>query len=116
MVRQDDRVRRFVRENGLSIAAFSIFLVCLIGQFVAGLATYNDDQREHGQPTVAAAEYVRSGHFIEATFENWESEFLQMAAFVVLTAMLVQKGSPESKKLDEDEEVDEDPLKALRSA
>jgi hypothetical protein len=116
MVRQDDRVRRFVRENGLSIAAFSIFLVCLIGQFVAGLATYNDDQREHGQPTVAAAEYVRSGHFIEATFENWESEFLQMAAFVVLTVMLVQKGSPESKKLDEDEEVDEDPRKALRSA
>ncbi len=108
-------MRRFIRENGLSIAAFSIFAVCLIGQFVTGLASYNDDQSEHGQPTVAAAEYVRSGHFIEATFENWESEFLQMAAFVVLTAMLYQKGSPESKELDEEQEVDADPRDALRS-
>ena len=83
-------MRRLLRENGLSIAAFSIFFVCLVGQFVTGLASYNDDQREHGQPTVSAGQYERSGHFIEATFENWESEFLQMAAFVVLTAMLYQ--------------------------
>ncbi len=115
MVRRNDRVRRVLRENGLSIAAFSIFVVCLFGQFVTGLASYNDDQREHGQPTVSAAQYVRSGHFIEVTFENWESEFLQMAAFVVLTAMLYQKGSPESKELDKEEEVDEDPRDALRS-
>jgi hypothetical protein len=116
MVRPNDgAVRRFLRENGLSIAAFGIFVVCLIGQFVTGLASYNDDQREHGQPTIGGADYVHSGHFIEATFENWESEFLQMAAFVVLTALLYQKGSPESKQLDEDEEVDEDPRDALRS-
>jgi hypothetical protein len=108
-------VRRFFHENGLSIAAFSLFLACLIGQFVSGLHEYNSDQQEHQQPTVNAADYVRSGHFIETTFENWESEFLQMAAFVVLTAMLRQKGSPESKKLDGKEEVDEDPRAALRS-
>ena len=108
-------MRRFIRENGLSIAAFSLFVVCLIGQFVTGLREYNSDQREHRQPTVRAAEYLRSGHFLEVTFENWESEFLQMAAFVVLTAMLYQKGSPESKKLDEEEAVDEDPRDALSS-
>jgi hypothetical protein len=102
-------MRRFLRENGLSIAAFSLFFVCLVGQFAAGLADYNNQQREHQQPTVGVGEYVRSGHFIEATFENWESEFLQMAAFVVLTVMLRQKGSPESKELDAEEEVDEDP-------
>ena len=109
-------MRRFFRENGLSIAAFTLFLLCLIGQFVTGLDEYNSDQREHQQPTVSAADYVRSGHFMEVTFENWESEFLQMAAFVVLTVMLRQKGSPESKTLDEKEEVDEDPRDALKSA
>ena len=109
------RMRRFFRENGLSIAAFILFAVCLIGQFVTGLREYNSEQEEHRQPTVSAADYVRSGHFLEVTFENWESEFLQMAAFVVLTVMLRQKGSPESKKLDEKEEVDEDPREALRS-
>jgi hypothetical protein len=108
-------IRRFIRENALSIAAFSLFVLCLIGQFVTGLEEYNSEQREHQQPTIRAAEYARSGHFLEVTFENWESEFLQMAAFVVLTAMLYQKGSPESKKLDEEEEVDEDPSDAIRS-
>ena len=108
-------MRRFIRENGLSIAAFSLFVLCLLGQFVTGLQEYNSEQREHRQPTVRAADYVTSGHFLEVTFENWESEFLQMAAFVVLTAMLYQKGSPESKKLDEEEAVDEDPRDALRS-
>jgi hypothetical protein len=108
-------MRRFVRENGLSIAAFGIFLICLLGQVLTGVREHNDDQRGHGQPTVGVAEYVRTGHFIEATFENWESEFLQMAAFVVLTVMLRQKGSPESKKLVGEEEVDEDPRDVQRS-
>jgi hypothetical protein len=113
--RGGSRIRRFFRENGLSVVALSVFVLCLAGQVVAGLREYNSEQREHQQPTVGAAKYLRSGHFIEATFENWESEFVQMAAFVVLTAILRQKGSPESKKLDGEEEVDEDPRDALRS-
>jgi hypothetical protein len=113
--RMGTRLRRFLRENGLSVAAFGLFLVCLVGQMLTGFVDHNGERREHGQPTIGAASYVRSGHFIEATFENWESEFLQMAAFVVLTVMLRQKGSPESKKLVGEEEVDEDPRDVLRS-
>ena len=113
--RRGTRMRRFLRENGLSLAAFGIFLICLVGQAVTGLHEYNADQREHGRPAVGAAQYLRSGHFIEVTFENWESEFLQMAAFVVLTVMLRQKGSPESKALVGEEEVDEDPRDVLRA-
>jgi hypothetical protein len=113
--RSGSRMRRFLRENALSVVAFGVFALCLVGQLLAGLVAHNEDQRDHGQPTIGAAQYVRSGHFIEATFENWESEFLQIAAFVVLTAMLRQKGSPESKKLAGEEEVDEEPRDALRS-
>jgi hypothetical protein len=113
--RRRRRLRRFFRENGLSLAAFGLFLVCLVGQILTGIREYNEDQREHGQPTVGPAEYLRSGHFLEITFENWESEFLQMAAFVVLTVKLRQKGSPESKKLAGEEEVDEDPRDVRRS-
>jgi len=113
--RQRRRIDRFFRENGLSLAAFGLFLVCLVGQVMTGAREYNNNQREHGQPTVGTAEYLRSGHFLEITFENWESEFLQMAAFVLLTVKLRQKGSPESKELTGEEEVDEDPRDALRS-
>ncbi|MDQ3803485.1 MAG: hypothetical protein M3416_06600 [Acidobacteriota bacterium] len=99
-------MRRILYENGLSIVLFVLFALTLLGQSVTGLSEYNEDQREHGQPAVGYAEYLGTGHFIEATFENWESEFLQMAAFVLLTAFLYQKGSSESKEPGRVEEVD----------
>jgi hypothetical protein len=90
-------VRRFFYENGLSIVLFGIFLACWALQIIFGLHTYNNEQRDHGQNQITLTKYLTTGHFIEATAENWESEFLQMGAFVWLTAFLYQKGSPESK-------------------
>ena len=89
---------RLLRNNGLSIALFLLFFFSLAGQALTGLHEYNEDQEEHNQPAVGYAEYLSSGHFIEAVFENWESEFLQMGAYVVLTIFLYQKGSSESKE------------------
>jgi len=102
-------IRRFIRENGLSLALFGIFLLSIVGQAWTGLVEYNEQRVEHGLPTAQPDSYLTSGHFIEAVFENWESEFLQMAAYVLLTVWLRQKGSSESKKLDGDEAVDADP-------
>jgi hypothetical protein len=103
-------MRRILRENGLSIVWLGLFFISFIfGQTVFGHREYNNDQREHGQPEVGYVEYLSTPHFVEATMENWESEFLQMFMFVVLTALLYQKGSAESKKLDEEEPVDRDP-------
>src|ERR687895_904088 len=99
-------MRRIFYENGLSIVLFVLFALTLLGQSFTGLSEYNDDQREHGQPTVGYAEYLSSGHFIEATFENWESEFLQAAVYVSLTAFLFQRGSSESKDPAKEEPVD----------
>jgi hypothetical protein len=102
-------MRRMLRENGLSIVLVSLFLVFWIGQSMVGNLEYNSEQQEHGQRGLAYASYLRSSHFWEATAENWESEFLQIFAYVLLTAFLYQKGSAESKKLDEPEPVDRDP-------
>jgi hypothetical protein len=103
-------MRRFLRDNGLSIVLFGLFfLAFIIGQSATGHHEYNEDQKEHGQPVVSFAEYLGGSHFLEATMENWESEFLQMFIFVVLTVFLYQKGSAESKDPDKEEEVDRDP-------
>jgi hypothetical protein len=103
-------MRRFFRENGLSLVLFCLFFFTfLVGQSIVGHREYNNDQQEHGQPTIGYAEYLGSTHFLEATMENWESEFLQMFIYVVLTIFLYQKGSSESKDPDKDEEVDRDP-------
>ena len=101
-------MRRVLRDNGLSIAMFGLFLVFLVAQSVAGYKANNSDNEQHKQHKESYGQYLASGAFVEATFENWESEFLQMGAYVFLTAFLIQKGSPESKD-PEGEESDADP-------
>jgi hypothetical protein len=106
-------MRQFFHNNGLSIALFGLFFFSFVGMYLTGYKEYNDDQREHNQPTVGYVEYLGEGHFIEATFENWESEFLQMGMYVVLTIFLFQKGSSESKTPDTTERVDVIPKEGL---
>jgi hypothetical protein len=105
-------MRKWLRYNGLSIAMFTLFAISLVGQVWAGHRVHNQDQVEHQQQTLSLGEYLGSGHFVEAVFENWESEFLQMAAFVLLTAYLYQKGSPESRKLEGEPDLDKHPRKS----
>jgi uncharacterized protein DUF6766 len=102
-------MRRLLRDNGLTLTMFGLFLLFLVGQSVAGEHEYNQDQAAHHQPTVGYATYLTTGAFVEATFENWESEFLQMAAYVPLTVFLFQRGSAESKDPDQPDPVDENP-------
>lgn len=104
-------MQQFLKNNSLSIVVFVLFLVFLVGHSISGLHQYNQQQQEHSQPTVSYGKYLTSGDFVESVFENWESEFLQMGSYVLLTVYLRQKGSAESKKLEGKEEVDRDPQK-----
>ncbi|HYC96837.1 DUF6766 family protein [Brevundimonas sp.] len=102
-------MKNWLKDNGLTLALMALFAVSLIGQAAAGFAHENDELREHGAQTVGLAAYLGSGAFLSALFENWESEFLQMWAFVMLTAYLYQRGSPESKDPDKAAPQDRDP-------
>lgn len=102
-------MRQFLRNNGLSVVLFAFFAVFLAGQSLVGFRVANAEREDHNQPAQSYGEYLASPSFLEATMENWESEFLQMAAFVLLTVRLYQRGSAESKDPDKREEVDEDP-------
>ena len=100
---------RWIRDRALTLTLMGMFLLFLVGQAFTGLAEYNDEQAQHGHAVVDSAGYLSTGHFWEALFENWESEFLQMAVFVLLTTVLIQKGSPESRRPGVKELVDADP-------
>jgi hypothetical protein len=105
-------MKRFFRNNGLSIVLLGLFFfTLLIGQFCVGRVHYNNEQLEHGQSAVGYVEYLLGNHFLEATMENWESEFFQMFFFIILTVFLYQKGSAESKDPEETEDVDRKPRK-----
>lgn len=103
-------MKKLLRENGLGLTLLVLFLGAWIGgQALTGHSESNNDRMQHGLPPETLGEYLTSAHFIEATSENWESEFLQMGVYVILTVFLFQKGSSESKSLDKPEAVDRDP-------
>ena len=99
----------WIRDRALTLALMALFLLFLVGQGLTGFVEYNNEQARHGGATVAMADYLATGHPWEALFENWESEFLQMAVFILLTTFLIQKGSPESRRPGVKELVDADP-------
>jgi len=94
------------------LALGTVFFLFLVGHSIAGHLDYNAEQRSHRQSTVGYREYLGTPHFLESVTENWESEFLQIFAYVILTAFLFQEGSAESKKLDEPEPADRDPSRS----
>lgn len=100
---------RFLRNNGLSLVMFGMFAIMLMGHSCSGHIEHNNNLAERGQSAISYVSYLGSGAFVESVFENWESEFLQMAAYVLLTIWLRQLGSPESKKFGVKEPEEEDP-------
>lgn len=100
---------KLLRDNGLTLVLVAATVGTMAGMVWMGLSVYNEELAQHHRSALTLAGYMASGHFLSALFENWESEFLQMSAYVVLTAFLFQRGSAESRDPDERSEQDEDP-------
>ena len=109
-------MKDFLRNNGLCICFLALFIGSLVGQIIFGFEEHNKELIEEGSTAIHLSAYFLSGHFIQSTFENWESEFLQMALFVICTIFLMQKGSSESKDLNKEEEVDREPSPTRKGA
>jgi len=92
-------MKRFLHDNSLAITMFTIFFSSVVGMSIVGWTSNNESLTEHGQPALPYGSYLASGEFVEGVFENWESEFLQMWALIMLTIYLRQKGSADSKPL-----------------
>ncbi len=107
-------MRRLLKDNGLSLTMLGLFLLFWVGHSLTGWKQNNQERTQHGLTSEGYGAYLHSGEFLESTFENWESEFLQMAMFVVLAGKLKQKGAADSKKRDGTDEVDQDPRTHVR--
>jgi hypothetical protein len=99
-------VGRFLKHNGLSLGFGMLFLLTLGFQAMTGWQEFNNNEVAHAQllhqqaDTISFGRYLTSSEFGQAVMENWQSEYLQFALFILGTAWLVQRGSPESKPLD----------------
>ena len=106
---------RWLRDNGLSIALFGLFALSVLGHAWSGWIAHSEDLIQDGLRPLSLGAYLASGAFKSSLFENWESEFLQMWAYVLLTAYLFQRGSPESKDPDKAAPQDRDPSADARN-
>lgn len=95
-------VRTLWRDYGLSMTLAALFLVSLALQTWMGWQEFVAEQAAHGETPSAFGDGGYIWRWGEATFENWQSEFLQLFTMVVLTAFLIHKGSSESRDSDEE--------------
>ncbi|MEW9528064.1 DUF6766 family protein [Microbispora sp. NPDC049125] len=95
-------MRRLIRDNALGLVFLALFLLSLAGQSISGVAAFNEEQLAGGGSPVSWAAYVTSSSFAVDVAENWQSEYLQFLLYIMLTVWLVQRGSPESKKVGEE--------------
>ena len=93
-------MKRFLRDNGLTLCFVGLFLATLVGQAFAGQADYNHQLVADGQDPVSLFRFVTSSTYAVDVTENWQSEYLQFWVFIMASVWLVQRGSPESKELD----------------
>lgn len=100
------KFKLFLRDNSLSILMFGLCVIFVVALSITGYYHENNELVEHGKQAQNYLAYIHSGGFIEAIFENWESEFLQMAALVIATIFLRQKGAADSKKIRGSDKVD----------
>jgi hypothetical protein len=91
-------VRRFLRENSLSLTFLGLFLISLAGQAVAGFYEFNQHEEQHNEQSISFLRYLSGSDFGADMLENWQSEWLQFWVFAVATVWLIQKGSNESKR------------------
>jgi hypothetical protein len=96
------RVRRALRENGLSLAFGVMFLAALVAQAVSGVAAFNEQQLSTGGEQISLGRYLLSSSFAADVAENWQSEYLQFFLYIFATVWLVQHGSTESKQVGEE--------------
>jgi hypothetical protein len=93
-------MRRFLRENSLSLVFLAFFLAAVGGQAIAGWSEFNDEAMAHSEATISLGRYLVSSSFGNALLENWQSEYLQFTLYILLTVWFVQRGSPESKEVE----------------
>jgi hypothetical protein len=100
-------VRRFLKHNGLSLGFAAIFVVALGFQALTGWQELNNNEVAHAElvheraDPISFGRYLTSSEFGQAVMENWQSEYLQFTLFILATVWLLQRGSPESKELDD---------------
>jgi hypothetical protein len=86
------------KNYNLSVVLACLFLLSWLAQYIFQWQEFVSNQQAHDQ-AITFAEFLPQ--FLASTFENWQSEFLQLLSMAILTSFLVHKGSAESRDSDD---------------
>ncbi|AQT70728.1 MULTISPECIES: DUF6766 family protein [Streptomyces] len=89
--------RQGVYARSLGLVMGGLFVLSWTAQSITGMAAYDEQQLRQLQDPVGWGGYLASPDFWNRTLQNWQSELLAVAAMVILSVYLRQRGSPESK-------------------
>ena len=87
-----------MRENGLSLAFLTLFVVSLAAQSISGVASYNETLKAHGRAAIGYADYLATGDFLDGIFVNWQAAILQLGCLIVFAEIFQQRGASHSRK------------------
>ncbi|MGH8316675.1 MAG: DUF6766 family protein [Steroidobacteraceae bacterium] len=87
-----------VSDDSMSIALFSLFLVCVAGQGLSGWFAYNGSLSAGNFPEITLGAYLLTGNFLDGIFSNWQAAILQLAVLIAFSSVLRQKGAAHSRK------------------
>ncbi|WP_353081249.1 DUF6766 family protein [Tessaracoccus lapidicaptus] len=98
MTRSDEGKPRFSKAYGFGLVTGALFLLSWTGQFITQYLVVRDEAAQHGQG-FEWAQFM--AQFFASTFENWQSEFLQLVWQAAGLSLLFFWGSSQSKDGDD---------------
>lgn len=101
-----------MKKYGYAWLTLGFFVVSLVLHWFFGWKSFVADAQEHGQ-IAEVSTYL--DEMLRDTFENWQSEFLQLLWQVVGLAYFLYVGSPSSKENDDRLEAKIDSLIRLKA-
>ena len=88
-------------EHSLAIVFFVLFFASWALHAVGGVYEFNEEQVQHGEAAISVWRYMTTSQFWFESMQNWQSEFIAVAAIIGLSIFLRQRGSAESKPVAE---------------
>jgi hypothetical protein len=93
-------LKQTVSDDSMSIALFSLFLVCVAGQSLSGWFAYNGSLLAAQYREITFWAYLGTGNFLDGMLSNWQAAILQLAVLIVFSSVLRQKGAAHSRQVD----------------
>lgn len=93
-------LKKAISNDSMSVALFSLFLICLVGQSLSGWLAYDDTLHAGHFSEIGFGAYLGTGNFLDGIFSNWQAAILQLAVLIAFGSVLRQKGAAHSRKTD----------------